>query len=299
MPSKQSDANKQHYETSAARPPSTDPADAIEYADIHWTALTAEPGGVDYLEVTAAGTRAMWIVPHGADPTRVIFYAHGGGFISGSIYTHRKMVGHLAKAAGCRALLYDFAYAHEHPYPHQLDTTVGIYQWLVEQGVPATQIALAGDSAGAILAVGLLQRLRNQGLPVPAALVLLSGWLDMTQSAESFQTNAAKDKLFSRDTVSWLAGNVLGSMDRRDPLASPLHADLAGLPSMYLQAGEDETLVGESRMFAERARSAGVAVELDVFPGMLHTFQMMAGRAPEADEAIRKLGAWVRRHLRG
>lgn len=297
MPSKQSEANKRHYETSAAQPPSPDPLDNIEYHDIHWTALTAEPGGVDYLETTAAGARSLWVVPHGADASRVILYSHGGGFVAGSIYTHRKLVGHLAKAAGCRALVYDFAYAHEHKYPHQLDTAVRVYRWLLEQGVQPAHVALAGDSAGAILTVGSLQRIRAERQPMPAAVLLMSGWLDMEQTAKSFETNAEKDKYFTRDAVNWLAGHVLGDFSRRDPLANALAADLTGFPPICIQAGGDETLVDESRMFAERAKKAGVEVAIEIFPEMFHTFQMMAGRAPEADDAIQKLGAWVRPRL--
>jgi len=296
MPSSKSQANKHHYEVVAARPPSADRRDTIDFLDEHWTALTAEPGGVDYLEVNVAGTRALWVVPHGVDDGRVILYAHGGGFISGSMYTHRKMVGHLAKAAGSRALVYDYAYAHEHKYPHQLDTTIAVYRWLATQGVTADRIMLAGDSAGAILVVGLIQALRDRGERLPTGIALISPWLDMTQSGETFQTNAAKDAMFSRDAVSWLASNFLGSVDRRDPRASPLHAELTGLPPLCIQVGGDETLLDESRMFAARAKAAGVPVELEVFPEMLHSFQMMAGRAPEADDAIRKLGAWIRRH---
>jgi epsilon-lactone hydrolase len=297
MPSKQSLANKRHYETLAAQPPSTNPADNLEYNDIQWTGLTAEPGGVDYLEVDAAGARAMWIIPHDADASRVLLYAHGGGFVGGSIFTHRKLVGHLAKAAGCRALLYDYAYAHEHKYPHQLETALHVYRWLLEQRVQHTHVAFAGDSCGAILVVGSLQRLRAQRQPVPAAALLVSGWFDMDQTAKSIYTNAEKDTYFTRDALTWLAGNFLGDLDRRDPLANPLVADLKGFPPMYLQAGGDETLVDESRMFADRAKTAGVEVEIEVFPDMLHSFQMMAGRAPEADDAIRKLAAWVRPRL--
>src|SRR3569833_1972208 len=155
---------------------------------------------------------------------------------------------------------------------------------------------LAGDTAGAILVVGLIQALRDRGERLPTGIALISPWLDMTQSGETFQTNAAKDAMFSRDAVSWLASNFLGSGDRRDPRASPLHAELTGLPPLCIQIGGDETLLAESRKIAAKAKTAGVQVELEVFPEMLHSFQMMAGRAPEADDAIRKLGAWLRRH---
>jgi len=292
MASTQSLANREHWE-SAARNSLLTPDAAIEWNDIHWTPLTAEPRGVDYIEVDADGTTGMWIRPKGAVEDRVIFYSHGGGFVSGSIYTHRKMVGHLAKALGCRGLLFKFPYAHERKYPAQLETALTVYRWLLDQPVQPEHIVVAGESAGAILTIGVLQRARETGLPQPAAAMIMSGWFDLTATGASFVTNGEKDPFFTKARVEWLASNLVGDGDRRDPLASPLNADLAGFPPIYLQAGGDETLVDDSRMFAERARQAGVEVRLDVFPEMLHSFQMMAGRAPEADDAIRRLAEWV------
>ena len=296
MATKQSLANKAHYEALAklVSTGSLTPQEQIEWNDIHWTALTAEPGGVDYLETSADGIPAMWIVPKNAAEDRVILYSHGGGFVSGSMYTHRKLVGHLAKAIGCRALLFDYPYAHEQPYPAQLDAALTAYRWLLSQRLDATRLALAGDSSGAILTFGILQRLRDHAVSQPAAVMILSGWLDLALTGASYETNREKDVFFSRAGGDWLVSRFLGDRDRRDPYASPLYADLRGLPPMYLQAGADETLLDDSRMFAERARDAGVDIRLDVFPEMLHTFQMMAGRAPEADEAIARFAAWVR-----
>ena len=296
MASEQSLENKAYWEAAAKRGPLA-PQAMIERVDIGWTPLSAEPGGVDYLEVDTGGGRAMWVRPKGAADDRVIFYAHGGGFVSGSIYTHRKMVGHLAKAVGCRALLFEYPYAHEQKYPAQLNATVAAYRWLLAEGIDPKHITVAGDSAGAILTFGLLQQARNNRMPQPAAVMILSGWLDMALSAPSFETNREKDPFFTREIVGWLASNFLEGGDPHDPLASPLHADLKGLPPIFLQAGGDEALVDESRMFAERARQAGLDVRLDVFPEMLHSFQMMAGRAPEADDAIQRLADWVRPKL--
>jgi len=273
------------------------PDAAIEWNDIDWTPLTAEPRDVDYIEVNADGAPAMWVRPKGAVEDRVILYSHGGGFVSGSIYTHRKLVGHLAKASGCLGLLFEFPYAHERKHPAQLETAVTVYRWLLDQRIKAEHIVLAGESAGAILTVGVLQRAREARLAQPAAAMIMSGWFDLAATGASFVTNAEKDPFFAKSTVEWLASNVVGEGNRRDPYASPLYADLSGFPPIYLQAGGDETLVDDSRMFAERARQAGVEVRIDVFPEMLHSFQMMAGRAPEADEAIRCFAEWVRPKL--
>src|SRR5215510_1826028 len=296
MASTQSLANREHWETAARNGPLT-PDAAIEWNDIHWTPLTAEPRGVDYVEVDADGAPAMWIRPKSAVEDRVIFYSHGGGFVSGSIYTHRKMVGHLAKAVVCRGLLFEFPYAHERRHPAQLDAAVTVYRWLQDQRVKAEHIVAAGESAGAILTVGLLQRAREAGLAQPAAAMIMSGWFDLAASGASFVTNREKDPFFTKSGVQWLASNFVGDGDRFDPHASPIHADLTGSPPIYLQAGGDEALVDDSWMFAERARQAGVDVRFETFPEMLHSFQMMAGRAPEADDAIRRFAEWVRPKL--
>jgi epsilon-lactone hydrolase len=241
MASTQSLANREHWETAARNGPLA-PDVAIEWNDIHWTPLTAEPRGVDYIEVNADGTPAMWIRPKGAVEDRVIFYSHGGGFVSGSIYTHRKLVGHLAKASGCRGLLFEFPYAHERKHPAQLETACTVYRWLLDQRVKVDHIVVAGESAGAILTVGVLQRAREAGSAQPAAAMIMSGWFDLAATGASFVTNREKDPFFAKSTVEWLASNLVGDGDRRDPYASPLYADLAGFPPIYLQAGGDETL---------------------------------------------------------
>jgi len=293
MASAQSEANKRHYEAAAAAMAAGNPMSRDEN-DRRWAELAAEPLGVTYSEVDAGGTKALSVMPDGAASDRVILYCHGGGFVGGSIHTHRKMVGHLAKAAECRALLVSYPLVDAAPFPAQVEAAFGGYRWLLEKGLRAEHVVVAGDSAGAILAFGTVHRARAAKLPCPAAMLILSGWLDLTVSAASFATNREKDLFFARPTIQWLAANVLGDLDPRDPLASPVYADLRGFPPIYLQAGADETLVDESRMMADRARAAGVEVRLDVFPQMLHSFQMMAGNAPEADAAIAKLAAWVR-----
>ncbi|WP_267551959.1 alpha/beta hydrolase [Rhizobium rhizogenes] len=301
MASKQSEANKKHYETIAAHAQSGEqlsPEEAGAWNDAEWTKLAAEPGGVDFLEVEVGGRPALWIVPKGAALDRVILYIHGGGFVGGSIYTHRKMIAHLAKATGCRALAmsYDFVYQGQH-YPAQRNQAVDVYRWLLDQGIEPRHIAGAGDSAGATILFGALLVVRDRGLPLPAAIMSISGWFDMTASGASYQSNSQKDLFFQRETVQWLAGMVLAGADPRDPYASPLFADVTGFPPLFLQASGDETLLDDSRVFAERARAAGVDVRVDVFPQMLHSFQMMAGRAPEADDAIARFAAWVRPRL--
>jgi epsilon-lactone hydrolase len=294
MPSKQSEAVRKRWE--AARLAMTEPgAEAPD--DESWGDLTAEPRGVDYLEAEAGGRPAMWAVPKGSDRDRVLLCLHGGGFVSGSVYTHRKMFGHLAKAAGVRALLIGYRLLPQGgAYPVPVDEGEAAYRWLLDQGIAAEHIAFAGDSAGGWLAVTVQLRAREQGLPHPAAALLLSPFADLEASGESY--DAGRDPLFTREFCRSLALGFLGGVaGPRDPRVNLLYADLGGLSPLYIQAGGDEALLDDARGLGERARQAGLDVRLDIFPGMLHTFQMAAGRAPEADDAISRLAGWVRPRL--
>jgi monoterpene epsilon-lactone hydrolase len=258
---------------------------AAEGAGEPWEALATEPAGVDSREVDAGGTAAMWIEPEGADPDTVLFYIHGGGFVGGGLSTHRKMVGHLAKAMNTRALLVTYGYAPEHVYPTQLDQVTNGYEWLLTQGINSTVIG--GDSCGGWLALSLA--LRTKTSERAAALLLISPWVDLTQSGASYTTNADRDPLFAKPFVDGLAHSFLGSASAKDPAVDLVQADYRGLPPMTIQAGGDETLVDDSRLLDGLARKAGVDSHLEVFPGQLHSFQMAAGRVPVADEAIAKL----------
>lgn len=295
MPSKQSEAVRRRWETArlAAERPDIEGPD-----DESWGDLTAEPRGIDYLEAEAGGQPAMWAVPKRGSADRVLLCMHGGGFVSGSVYTHRKMFGHLAKAAGARALLVEYRLLPEGVYPVPVDDVLDTYRWLLDQGIAAGHIVFAGDSVGGWLAITVQLRARDQGLPLPAGAMLLSPAVDMEVNGESFDVNRDKDPFFHRELVRGLVRSFLGEGgDPRDPLVNPLYADLTGLGPIYIQVGGDETLLDDARLLDERARKAGVDSRLDVFPGMLHTFQMAAGRAPEADDAIRRLADWVRPRL--
>ena len=264
-----------------------------------WVVLTAEPGGVNYIETDAGGIPAMWAIPKDATEDRVILSIHGGGFVTGSMYTHRKLFAHLAKSIGARALILNFGRSPEHIHPSPVDDVVVAYRWLLHQGIKPNHIAFSGDSAGGGLSVTAQIRARDLGLPLPGATLLMSPWVDMAVEGDSWTANSGKDVLFTRrDSVQGLASMFLGpGGDPRDPLANPLYADLKELAPLYIQVGGDEALLDDSRRLAERAREASVEVRLDVFPGMQHTFQMCAGRAPEADDAIRRFAEWARPRL--
>jgi epsilon-lactone hydrolase len=295
MPSKQSEAVRRRWEASwlAMTQPGFEAPD-----DESWGDLTAEPRGVDYLETEAGGLPAMWAVPRGASTGRVLMCIHGGGFLGGSVYTHRKMFGHLAKAAGARALLVSYHLLPEGIFPVPAIDVTNAYRWLLDQGISADSIAFAGDSVGGWLAVAVQLRAREQGLALPAAALLMSPCVDMETRGESYETNRDSDPFFKPEVVRGIIRNFLPEgTDACDPQANPLYADLSGLGPVYIQAGGDETLADDARLLAVHAKNAGVEVRLDIFPDMLHTFQMAAGRAPESDEAIREMANWVRPRL--
>ena len=258
--------------------------------------LTAEPTGVTYEEVTCPGTvrPAVWCKPLSAKASRVILYLHGGGCFAGSPFSHRKLAGHLATAAGSYALVTDFHLAPDHRFPTQLNDVVATYRWLLDQGFSSSHIALAGDSAGGNLSITCPLKLREIGLPLPAALVPISPWIDMEALGESLDFNIAHDVFATRGTEAYFSNLYRGGESAKSPLTNPLYADLAGLPPMHISVGGWEVLVSDATRIAERAREAGVDVTLEISPEMQHVYHLMAGRAPEADKTIGDIGKWLR-----
>lgn len=247
--------------------------------------------------VDAGGVSAAWIGEQGLRADRAILFLHGGGFRMGSVTSHRDLCFRIAQAAGCRALSLGYRLAPEHPFPAGLDDAVAAYRWLLEQGHTGRTIAVAGDSAGGGLAMSLMVALREQGLPMPSAAALLSPWVDLTASGESYQTRARVDPVHQRAMVLFLSKVYLAGRDPSDPRASPLFADLKGLPPLLIQAGDHETILDDAVRLAENARSAGVEVTFDVVPEMIHVFQMYADELAEARGAITEIGRFLARHL--
>jgi epsilon-lactone hydrolase len=262
-----------------------------------FAALTTVPEGVEWTEVDAGGVPAIWADAAGGATDRVLQYVHGGGYVIGSADYYRRLTGHLARAVGCRVLNVDYRLAPEFPHPAPVEDSTAAYRWLLDQGFEPAHIAIAGDSAGGGLAVATLLSIRDVGLPMPAAAVPLSPWVDMEGIGESMVTMAERDVLVSPDTIKGMAEAFLAGQDPRSPLAAPLHADLSGLCPLYIQVGGDETLLDDSTRLAERAGHAGVECRIDVFPEMQHVFQMAAGTMPEADEAIGRIAEWLRPRL--
>lgn len=294
------DALRDLYGSWAKRAADNPDMDLATMRDIYEEAhlLATEPEDVTYREVDADGVSAMWIVPAGAPDNAAIIYTHGGGCSVMSMHSHRKLAGHLAKAAGVKVLNVDYRRAPEYPYPTQLDEAQKVYRWLLAQGIEPTRIATAGDSAGGNLATTLVLALRDAGERLPAAIVAFSPWYDLEHRGTTLETNAGTDALIDRAVVEMMAQMFLGENGSpTDPLTNPLYADPAGLPPMYLTAGGYETLRDNAERFTDLARGAGVDVTLEITPEMQHVFQFMAGRSPEADASIATAGAFVRRHL--
>lgn len=300
MPTKQADELKTLYGSwiQALGENPEMPLDEMRAMFDHWGDVTAEPGGVDFIETDAGGVPAMWAVPKGCAEDRVLLCIHGGGYVCGSMYSHRKMNAHMAKAIGCRALILHYRRTPEHVHPAQIDDVATAYRWLLDQGIEPRHIAFTGDSAGGALAVTGILRVRERNLPMPAASMPLSPWVDLEITGHSMDANRERDLLVKREIVDGMASTFLGERgSRTDATANALRADLRGLPPMYIQVGGDETLLDDATRLAERLRLAGVEVKLDMVPAMQHVFQFSAGRAPEADHAIRRLAEWVRPKL--
>jgi acetyl esterase/lipase len=239
------------------------------------------------------GIPGEWITPPRVAGGRTILYLHGGWFLLGSIQTHRNLAGNIAAAAQARALLIDYRLAPEHPFPAGLDDAYTAYSWLLAHGTQPNQIILAGDSAGGGLVLSLLLTLRERGIALPAAGVCLSPVTDLTFSGESWKLNAKKDLVVNPHIVEQIPSLYLSGADPCLSLASPLFADLHGLPPLLIQVGSDEVLLSDSTRFAERARLSGVEVTLEVWPNMPHVWQIAASLLPEARQAVGRIGEFM------
>ena len=246
--------------------------------------------------VDAGGVPAEWITAPNVLPERVVCYLHGGGYVIGSINTHREMISRLSRAASARVLIIDYRLAPENPFPAALDDSVAAYHWLLSVGVDPARLIIAGESAGGGLTVATLVALRDAGEPLPRAGVCLSPWVDLEQLGESVATKEGMDPLVDRDIGLTWAKAYLGGIDPRTPLASPLYADLTGLPPLLIQVGTAEILFDDSRRLADRARAAGVDVTLEPWDDMIHMWHFFAAILPEGQQAIDRIGEFVREH---
>jgi monoterpene epsilon-lactone hydrolase len=262
-------------------------------------AASTEPEGVTYAEVDVDGVRALWAIPEGAVPDRALLHFHFGGSVTASMYSDRKAAGHIAKAAGMRSLVVDFRRSPEHPFPAQLDDAESAYRWLLSQGYEPRNLGSTGHSVGGTLAIMLALRLLANGEATPGAILSISPWTDLTIQNPVVDANAENDKMLSRGTLQIFRSlwHPDPSTDFADPSVSIVNADLSGLPPTLVYYGEYEVLAGDGAELGRRLAESGVTSEVHSLPEGQHSFILAAGRVPEVDEAIHRMGAWLRTHL--
>lgn len=239
------------------------------------------------------------IVP-GSGPSRVLLFFHGGGYCSGSIVSHRRMVTEVGRAGGVRTIAVGFRLAPEHPFPAAYDDALTAWRWLRRQGIAANRIIVGGDSAGGGLTLALALRLRDADEELPSCLWLVSPWTDLTMSGATLTTKDAVDPLIHKDYLSELAdAYVPARMARTDPRVSPLFADLSGLPPILIQVGSEETLLDDSARLASAVGSARVSVTLEIWPNMIHAWALWNAKLEAGQRSLAMAGAFMRRHLSG
>ena len=252
------------------------------------------PAGVQVAPGEVGGIPGEWLRPQAGDGAGTLLYLHGGGYFACSARTHRPITGGFARR-GLTVFAADYRLAPEHPFPAAVQDAVAAYRGLLEQGISPDLITVGGDSAGGGLALALLLSLRDAGIPLPAAAVLLSPWTDLAGTGASMQTNSRRDALFVGEGIERAAAPYLAGENATNPLASPLYADLRGLPPLLLHAGSYEVLLDDSTRLAERAQAAGVAVTFRTWPVVPHVWQLFP--MPEAAQSLDEAAHFLRNIL--
>jgi monoterpene epsilon-lactone hydrolase len=255
------------------------------------------PDGLTYHPVDAGGLRAEWLSGRHPRDDCVMLYLHGGCYATGSVETHRDLMSRLSIAASMRVLGLNYRLAPEHPFPAAVEDAAAAYLWLLGTGLEPTRIVIAGDSAGAGLALAATITIRDEGSPLPGAVVCVSPWVDLAVTGASMESNAAEDPIVSREMLLGWAKLYLGDRDARTPLASPLYADLDRIPPLLIQVGSAEVLLDDSTRLADRASAAGVNTTLEVWPEMIHVWHGFGAMLPEGRHAIERIGKFVRMQI--
>ena len=252
------------------------------------------------IEETHEPVKGEWVQPYdGEKASHVIYYLHGGGYVSGSATGYRPITATLARQLKARSFALDYRLAPESRFPAALEDALAGYRWLLSTGIDPRVISIAGDSAGGGLAIALAMKLRDSGDPLPSSIVSLSPWTDMAGTGESILANAKRDPFFVPEDVERYAQLYLGNESRQTPLASPLYGDFAGLPRLLIHAGESEMLLDDARKVHAKAIAAGVASELRIFKGVPHVWHLMTPFVPEARVALRQVAEFIRRNGAG
>ncbi len=258
------------------------------------TAASPLVEGTTVEKTTAGGVPCEFVVAPGADPSRVVVYLHGGGYVIGSAASHRELASRVSAATGARVLTVDYRLAPEHPFPAAVEDATFAYQSLIESGYAPSRLAIGGDSAGGGLTAATLLSIRDRGLPQPACAVLISPWTDLTMSGPSITDRAAMDPIVADAGIQSMAADYLGGQDAKSPLASPLFADLTGLPPLLIQVGTFEILYDDATRFHEAALRAGIESAFEPYEGQVHVFQQFGPGLPESVAALASIGTFVK-----
>ncbi len=253
--------------------------------------------GISIRILEDAPVYAEWVEPKGCKPDKMVLYFHGGGFVMGSALSHRGIVGNFVKRLGIKALVFDYSLAPEHPAPAAANDGSAMYRYVLAQDYKPENIVFAGDSAGGGVELSTLLKLKDEGVPLPAACVAFSPCTDATLSGASHKTRLKADPCTPRGSSETYLGYYVGGGDARHPYASPLFGDLMGLPPMMIHVGDYETLLDDSVRFTKRAEEAGVEVHLHVWDGLFHCFPLLAPMFPEATQALDEVCAFVHEKL--
>jgi epsilon-lactone hydrolase len=258
----------------------------------HAEDMTSEPEGVTYEDAPAVG--GLWATPQNWDGESGIVYLYGGGYVISSPHSRRKLAGHLTNASRARGLVPRYHLVPERPFPSAVEDAAADYRWLLDKGYRPERVVIAGDSSAGGLAVATMLKLREDGTPLPAGGVPISPWVDLACTGETLETNAKADLTATKASLMRMASQYLDGANPRTPLASPLYADLSGLPPLLIVVGDDEALLDDSVRLARAAGMAGVDTTLYIGAGMQHIFPIYCGMIPEADAAVTMIGAWIR-----
>ena len=253
--------------------------------------------GVSVEDITLGGVSGIRLTPSETEPGRTLLYFHGGGYCIGSPESHRTMVAHMAKAMKATAYSMDYRMAPEVVFPAAVDDGLASYKALLDQGVDPAKLAISGDSAGGGLTMATAIAARDAGLPQPACLLPISPWVDLTNSGWSYETKAASDPMINQENITAFATTYLNGTDAKTPLASPVYADLSGLAPTLIQVGSEECLLSDAITLAERAGAAGVQVQLEIWPEMIHVWHFFHGVLSDAHKAMADMASWAERRL--
>lgn len=249
---------------------------------------------VRFDEFSIGKLSAAWVYTPGCTKDQVILFFHGGGYISGSFYSHQDLIGRLAKATGCTVLAVDYRLAPEHPFPAALEDALLSYEFLIQQKIPPAHIFVAGSSAGGGLALSLMLKLIDRKEVLPRGAICISPWVDLALTGKTLDSNEEKD-ILQKDRIQMAADTYLQGHNPKDRLASPLYGDLKDLPPLLIQAGTRELFLDEIERFAKKAQESGVKVDFQRFDEMIHTWHLFASQIPDGQDAFNKIGKFVKK----